>query len=93
MEDKAEALEEATDSPEAAADAKDDAGDTEDKDNARCAAGGVAEDAAAEIFFFEIRSNVCSAEKLTKCSTVLLLRLVSFSTEQTLLCRTFQCCF
>ena len=51
MEDKAEALEEATDSPEAAADAKDDAGDTEDKDNARCAAG-VAEDAAAEIFFF-----------------------------------------
>ena len=51
MEDKAEALEEATDSPEAAVDAKDDAGDTEDKDNARCAAG-VAEDAAAEIFFF-----------------------------------------
>ena len=29
-------------------------------------------------------SNVCSAEKLTKCSTVFLLRLVSFSAEQTL---------
>ena len=33
----------------------------------------------------EIRpSNVCSAEKLTKRSAVLLLRLVSFSAEQTL---------
>jgi hypothetical protein len=29
--------------------------------------------------------NVCSAEKLTKGSTVLLLRLVSFSAEQTLI--------
>ena len=32
-----------------------------------------------------IMDNVCSAEKLTKRSTVLLLRLVSFSAEQMLL--------
>ena len=31
-----------------------------------------------------VLTNVCSAEKLTKRSTVLLLRLVSFSAEQTL---------
>ena len=30
------------------------------------------------------RSNVCSVKKDTKCSSVLLLRLVSFFTEQTL---------
>ena len=30
------------------------------------------------------KTNVCSTEKLTKRSTVLLLRLVSFSAEQTL---------
>ena len=36
------------------------------------------------LFSVSVEGNVCSAEKLTKPSTVLLLRLVSFYVEQTL---------
>ena len=40
--------------------------------------------------FWFFKCNVCSAEKLTKRSTVLLMRLVSFSVEQTLLQNCFR---